>query len=320
MKQLSYLSLILLVIVVISCSEKAENEVLTPKIVFEAPVKNNDADLDWWVRNMEGPKRDALINFLFEKKLISSVTIHPYAIDSLCTDFKAGDSLILDEKNFVKYFGGIQFEESWDFNPATLEISKDVKSFAPTIVFSEPGNPYVLPAVFPLKNQKNESVNFVVTPRIQYDVSIINDTSSGEWYRDNVEKSSREKYLTRLFEVVKSGKLDVYDMFGKKIVKQDVALIFSRTDTLAVADLNDPEVYRDTVITSQLRYSDITRLRFLEEWSIDESTLKFKKNILGLCIIQPAYDELGSFKGYIPLFWIYFDKKYPEALYSQQAQ
>jgi len=70
----------------------------------------------------------------------------------------------------------------------------------------------------------------------------------------------------------------------------------------------------DTVLVTEIRLSDIKRLRFLEEWSMDNKTLAFTKKVAGICPMVERHSETGELLGYKPLFWVFFDDKYPAEL------
>jgi hypothetical protein len=65
------------------------------------------------------------------------------------------------------------------------------------------------------------------------------------------------------------------------------------------------------VIEQKLDPRLITRIRFLEEWSVDKKHFRIVKNVLGIAPLMENYSETGELRGYMPLFWIYIDKRYP---------
>jgi len=64
-------------------------------------------------------------------------------------------------------------------------------------------------------------------------------------------------------------------------------------------------------MVSTLNSDDITKVRFLEEWYIDNNKFDIEKRIVGIVPLIENYNEAGEFRGYAPLFWIYLDEKYP---------
>jgi len=73
-------------------------------------------------------------------------------------------------------------------------------------------------------------------------------------------------------------------------------------------------MYYDTVVHSRLDFHDIVKVRFLEEWTIDETSMIVTKNIAGISPIIKSFDSEGNFRGYKPLFWIYLDEDYPQKM------
>ncbi|MBL57014.1 MAG: gliding motility protein GldN [Flavobacteriales bacterium] len=53
----------------------------------------------------------------------------------------------------------------------------------------------------------------------------------------------------------------------------------------------------------------VKRYRMKEEWFFDNQKSVLEPRIIGMCPVQEKFDEMGEYKGEMPLFWIYF----PEA-------
>jgi hypothetical protein len=68
------------------------------------------------------------------------------------------------------------------------------------------------------------------------------------------------------------------------------------------------------VLVTEIRMDDITKLRFLEEWRMNDKTLEFNKKVLGICPLVERHTDSGELRGYKPLFWVFFDDKYPAEL------
>lgn len=155
----------------------------------------------------------------------------------------------------------------------------------------------------------------VVTERIQYDVTIKNKEADSDWWLQNIEGQKREALIANIIRTASSGKLKLYDYFtNKELSKQDIAAIFKKTDTISVENPNPPYETHDTMMVHQLKPGDITRIRFMEEWKMNRKTLEFTKEVKGICPMLESYSETGEFRGYQPLFWVFFDKDYPGVL------
>ena len=149
-----------------------------------------------------------------------------------------------------------------------------------------------------------------VTEKIQYDVSIKSGNPDIDWWIDNIEGSYRDKLVSMLLTNALNGEIDVYDYFtNNKLTDNESAYIRGRTDTILLQSPDPP--YNDTtmIVEQKLEYNDITRVRFLEEWSYDGNDVRtMEKNIIAIAPLLENYDENGNFRGYQPLFWIYTEK------------
>ncbi len=155
----------------------------------------------------------------------------------------------------------------------------------------------------------------LVTKRIQYDVSIRNAEPDMDWWVQNIEGSSREKLVKDIMQQVTSGKVKAYNFLNMNpFTADEIKSMMKRTDTISVERSTPPYDLVDTVLVTEIRLSDITRLRFLEEWSMDEKTLAFTKKVAGICPLVERRTDSGELRGYKPLFWVFFDDKYPAEL------
>jgi hypothetical protein len=167
----------------------------------------------------------------------------------------------------------------------------------------------------PSCNNNAEKGKDLVTKRIQYDVSIRNTDSEMDWWVQNIEGSEREKLVRDIFQQVSGGKVKAYDFLTcKPFTADEIRNMMKRVDTISVERSTPPYDMVDTVIVTEIRLGDITKLRFLEEWSMNEKTLAFTKKIAGICPLQERLTDSGELRGYKPLFWVFFDDKYPAEL------
>lgn len=164
-------------------------------------------------------------------------------------------------------------------------------------------------ACAPKQAEKGE----LVTERIQYDVNIISpDSENPKWWADNLEGSKREAFVNKIIEVALSGKVKLYNPFDDAVMTvDDLRNMLHRVDTVVVKDSEPPYLDKDTIVTKNISNSDINMIRYLEEWYMDSKTLKIEKKILGICPLIPYFTSSGEYLGKKPLFWIYFDEKYP---------
>lgn len=152
-----------------------------------------------------------------------------------------------------------------------------------------------------------------VTPRIMYDVPIVNHSDDAEWYRNNIEGSRRENFLRHILDAVKERRVEVYDFFThEKLASGSVDRILERTDTLTVQRSKPPYEYYDTIVHIALDMKDIHKMRFVEAWQMDEQSLQMVKVVKGLVPMVASYTGDGMLRGYRPVFYISLDGLPPE--------
>lgn len=163
--------------------------------------------------------------------------------------------------------------------------------------------------------QQSKDDSRSVTQRIQYDVSIKSPDPSFDWWVQNIEGMNREAFIADLIEAAYKGDVTTYDPFLlSKLEPGQISRIGRRSDTLRIQKSVPPYNYYDTIISVELSIHDITRIRFLEEWNLNEKNMQIHKEVLGIAPLLESYDESGELRGFQPMFWIFFDKKYPEVL------
>jgi len=172
-----------------------------------------------------------------------------------------------------------------------------------------------LAAIFTSCNIGEKSEKNIVTKRIQYDVFIRNTEPDMDWWVQNIEGSNREKLVSDIITRVTEGKVKAYDFLScKPYTKDELKTMMKRIDTISVERSTPPYDLVDTVLVTEIRLSDITKLRFLEEWKMNEKTLVFTKKVAGICPLLERRTDSGELRGYRPLFWVFFDNKYPAEL------
>ncbi len=153
---------------------------------------------------------------------------------------------------------------------------------------------------------------FVVTDRIQYDVDIKSPDPDFDWWVQNIEGSRREVFIRQVMEAAYAGKVRAYSYFNEPLTPQQVKEIGFRADTLTFQRAEPPYDFYDTIVEQRINLQDITRFRFLEAWYMDPASCAVSKKVIGMAPIIRNYGETGELRGYMPLFWIYFDENYPQ--------
>ena len=154
--------------------------------------------------------------------------------------------------------------------------------------------------------QKEEIDNrTLITKKIQYDVPILNDNPDYDWWIGNIEGSDREVLLQNIFDRVKSGDVTAYDYFNEPMSVRQIERLLIDSMHMTLQRPYDPYDEYDTLIIAKILPSDVTILRFLEEWKYDEGSLLIDKKVKALCpVIQVEVNEQTLTR---PLFWVYFD-------------
>lgn len=139
--------------------------------------------------------------------------------------------------------------------------------------------------------------------KIQYDVPIVSNDPQLDWWINNIEGSRREPFLQRIMEAAEKGEVRVYDYFNKPLSPQQVRAMGSDTVYMTLMREYPPYEEYDTMVVHTVSWREITKIRFLEEWTWITGSLEIKKRLIGLGpVIQremagEQYNQL--------LFWIY---------------
>ena len=164
----------------------------------------------------------------------------------------------------------------------------------------------VLLVIFNSCQQKKSET--LVTQKIQYDVSIVSPNPAYDPWIQNIEESSRQKLVSTILTAAYEGKVQAYDYFNNPLSVEALKRIGVDTTYRTLTRTTPPYAEYDTVITSKIEIADITKIRFLEEWYLDEENMVIEKKILAIAPVVDKYDHEGNFMGLFPMFWIYKDE------------
>ncbi len=137
------------------------------------------------------------------------------------------------------------------------------------------------------------------------------------FYYPEVAQKDWRSLVTVLMDALKEGNVTAYDASAptdeflvplnyKELIKR-----MQRIDTLRLQRPYPPYASYDTIIRKEFRSSDIKRFRIKEDWFFDKQRSVMEVRILGICPVRDSYDERGEFRGYEPLFWVYFPEARP---------
>ena len=121
----------------------------------------------------------------------------------------------------------------------------------------------------------------------------------------------RQSLMQVIYNAVIEGTLTAYgaenDEFLSPMTIQQLRAQLDKSDTQTLVRPYPPYEEYDSVIAEPFRTSDVYLLRVKEDWFFDRQRSVLDVRIIGLCPITEDYDVVtGDFRGYKPLFWVYF--------------
>lgn len=162
-----------------------------------------------------------------------------------------------------------------------------------------------------LSCSKNTEKRDIITQRIQYEVLIKSPNPDFDWWVQNIEGQQRETFLKTIISKTTQSEVKAYDDFGKTLTAEQLQNIIHRVDTVWInSDTADSE---PVAVEHAFNINDISALSFIEEWQLADNA-QIEKRIIGYAPLISVFDADGDFRGFKPLFWLYFDKAYPETL------
>jgi len=129
-----------------------KQQILTEKIQYDVPVINDNPQLDWWINNIEGSKREPFLKRIMEAAEKGEVSVCDYfntsltpaQIPAIITDtiyltllrvyspYEEYDTMIvrsISYRDIIK----IRFLEEWSWDPGSLEMKKKVLAIGPVV-------------------------------------------------------------------------------------------------------------------------------------------------------------------------------------------
>ena len=142
---------VFLIITLAACNGRSvKKQMLAEKIQYDVPVMSNDPQLDWWINNIEGSKREPFLKHIMEAAEKGDVRVFDYFykplspsnVLSAVTDtiyktllrtyppYEEYDTMIVSSVTY-RDITKIRFLEEWNWNPVTLEIEKKILAIGP---------------------------------------------------------------------------------------------------------------------------------------------------------------------------------------------
>lgn len=119
-----------------------------------------------------------------------------------------------------------------------------------------------------------------------------------------------KSFMQVIMDALKDEQITVYDASTDEFLiplnYEQVLQNLATSDTITIQRTELPYDTYDTVISKDFDLTAVKQIRMKEDWIFDKQRSVMNVRILGLCPILEEYDEEGEFKGYKPLFWIYY--------------
>jgi hypothetical protein len=144
---------IMFLILMISCSGNSKKQqILTEKIQYDVPVINGDPQVDWWINNIEGSKREPFLQRIMEAAANGDVRVcdyfnnplTPQQVKAIGSDtvyqtllrntppYEEYDTMTIRSVSYRDVIK-IRFLEEWTWNEKSLQMNKKVLGIGPVI-------------------------------------------------------------------------------------------------------------------------------------------------------------------------------------------
>lgn len=139
----------------------AKHQILTEKIQYDVPIVSDNPQLDWWINNIEGSRREPFLKRIIEAAEKGEVKVYDYfnmqlspqQILAIGSDtiyqallrnyppYEEYDTMIISTISF-RDISKIRFLEEWAWEPGSLTIEKKVLGLGPVIQREVAGETY----------------------------------------------------------------------------------------------------------------------------------------------------------------------------------
>jgi len=147
-----FISIVFLIALTACSGNSHKKEILTEKIQYDVPVINSDPQLDWWINNIEGSKREPFLQRIMEAAAKGEVRVCDYFNKPLTPQqimatgsdtiyqtllrnyppYDEFDTMIVRSISYMNIVK-IRFLEEWTWNRKSLEMNKKVLGIGPII-------------------------------------------------------------------------------------------------------------------------------------------------------------------------------------------
>lgn len=135
------------------------------------------------------------------------------------------------------------------------------------------------------------------------------ETPQGDW----------RSLMQVVWDAVRSGEITAYapgrtDNFEEMLPVTANQLESELTSTMQsrVPDPDNPDVFITTSVQTEFNPQDVKLLWVKEDWIFDKQRSEMQVRIIGICPVQEDIDPVTNlFRGYKPLFWLYYPEIRP---------
>jgi len=217
---------------------------------------------------------------------------------------------------------GFVFYDEWFFDEPNFKMTKKVKAYSPVRIFfrddvwegeAEPMQRMIGFIILTEKLSEKENVaiekRMKLFKKIEYEFLLINEdiliykSDIADANSNQIEKNhnpllnsySRSKFINSIYAQIFSQKADAMDYeTGKKLSLEEIRKrTGERIETVKVSDYDDNEMWKEMVVKREFKdfIYQINSVIFIEEWYIDEKTLRIKKVVKGIVPVRWYYDQ-----------------------------
>jgi gliding motility associated protien GldN len=133
------------------------------------------------------------------------------------------------------------------------------------------------------------------------------------FYYPTTKLVNLESFMQMVIDALKDSTLTAYDPVNDEflipISYEQIMNTLNKVDTVTMLSPDPPYDEMKVVVNTPFDPTTVKQLRIKEDWFFDKQRSVMDVRIIGMCPVTEEYDSEGEFKGYKPLFWIY----YPEA-------
>jgi len=131
------------------------------------------------------------------------------------------------------------------------------------------------------------------------------------YYPAETPLRDRKSFMQILLDGLKEGGITAYDNeeFTKLLTMEEIKQRFERNDTIEIEDENG--IPQQKIVPTTIKPEQVFMLRVKEDWFFDKQRSVMDVRILGICPVMQLRDKEDNFKGWLPMFWIYFPDARP---------